>query len=90
MTSDPMIRTAEGQEAPVHLAPTPPTGWRNWDAFAPQTVTEQHIREITDRLVETGMQDVGYEYVIVSAGWQAETWAENGEMQADPENFRAG
>lgn len=80
-------RSAEAHETPVHLAPTPPMGWSNWDAFSPQTVTEQDIREVTDRMVENGMQDAGYEYVIVGAGWQAETRAENGEMQADPIKF---
>ena len=75
---------------PNHLALTPPMGWSNWDAFSPQTVTEQHIRAITDKMAALGMRDVGYEYVIVGAGWQADTRAANGEMQADGTKFPSG
>lgn len=75
---------------PDHLALTPPMGWSNWDAFSPRTVTEQHIRAITDKMTALGMRDVGYEYVIVGAGWQAGSRAANGEMQADGTKFPGG
>ena len=75
---------------PNHLAMTPPMGWSNWDAFSPQTVTEQHIRANTDKMAALGMRDVGYEYVIVGAGWQADTRAADGEMQADGTKFPSG
>ena len=75
---------------PNHLALTPPMGWSNWDAFSPETVTEQHIRAITDKMTALGMRDVGYEYIIVGAGWQADTRATDGEMQADGTKFPGG
>ena len=50
----------------------------------------RHIRAITDKMTALGMRDVGYEYVIVGAGWQADTRAANGEMQADGTKFPSG
>src|SRR4051812_1765213 len=75
---------------PGRLALTPPMGWSNWDAFSPQTVTEQHIRAITDDMTALGMRDLGYQYVIVGAGWQADTRSADGEMQADATKFPGG
>lgn len=91
----PLTLTGTGTPAvahtdPNHLALTPPMGWSNWDAFSPQTVTEQQIRAITDKMAALGMRDVGYEYVIVGAGWQADTRAADGEMQSDGTKFPSG
>ena len=55
-TSTPAVAVTE----PDHLALTPPMGWSNWDAFSPKTVTEEHIRAITDKMAALGMRDVGY------------------------------
>ena len=95
LTLTPLTLAGAGSAAmahtdPNHLALTPPMGWSNWDAFSPQTVTEQHIRDITDRMAALGMRDVGYEYVIVGAGWQADARADTGEMQADDTKFPSG
>lgn len=56
----------------------------------PQTVTEEHIRAATDEMAALGMREVGYEYVIVGAGWQADTRDTNGEMQTDSTKFPSG
>ena len=95
LTLTPLTLAGTGSPAvahsdPDHLALTPPMGWSNWDAFSPKTVTEEHIRAITDKMAALGMRDVGYEYVIVGAGWQADARAANGEMQADGTKFPGG
>ena len=72
------------------LALTPPMGWSNWDAFSPQEVTARHIRAVTDTMVALDLRRVGYEQVIVGAGWQAATRAADGQMQADPTKFPGG
>jgi len=82
--------SAVAHSDPNHLALTPPMGWSNWDAFSPRTVTEEHIRAVTDKMAALGMREVGYEYVIVGAGWQADARAANGEMQADGIKFPSG
>ena len=46
------------------LAQTPPLGWNSWNAFS-CAVTESDIRDAADALVETGLREAGYEYVVV-------------------------
>lgn len=87
---------ATAHEDSDHLASTPPMGWNSWNAFGhPRrghvpSVNEQVVKEIADRMVETGMRDAGYDYVVVDGGWRAPTRGENGEMRADPEFFPSG
>ncbi|HOZ46004.1 MAG TPA: NPCBM/NEW2 domain-containing protein [Candidatus Hydrogenedentes bacterium] len=50
------------------LALTPPMGWNSWYACGVM-VTEEMIREAADRLVETGLADLGYEHVCIDDCW---------------------
>jgi alpha-galactosidase len=52
----------------VHLAPTPPMGWNSWNFFEAE-VSEQIIKEIADALVQKGMLDAGYQYIIIDDFW---------------------
>lgn len=87
---------AVAHEDSDHLASMPPMGWNSWNAFGngqaghQPPISEQVVKEIADRMVETGMRDAGYEYVVVDGGWRALTRDENGEMQADREFFPSG
>jgi len=51
------------------LALTPPMGWNSWNLFEGD-VSEDLIKEIADAMVETGMKDAGYEYIIIDDIWQ--------------------
>jgi len=55
---------------PRHLAQTPPLGWNSWNAFSCK-VTEADIRAAADALVDTGLREAGYEYVVVDDCWMA-------------------
>jgi alpha-galactosidase len=50
------------------LALTPPMGWNSWNKFACD-VNEEMIRSIADGMVESGMKDAGYEYVVIDDCW---------------------
>jgi len=52
------------------LAQTPPMGWNSWNKFR-CTLNEKLIHEIVDAMVQSGMQDAGYEYVVLDDCWQA-------------------
>ena len=71
------------------LAPTPPMGWNSWNAYS-CTVTEADVREAADALVETGLREAGYEYVVVDDCWMAEEHDADGGLRADPEDFPSG
>jgi len=52
------------------LAATPPLGWNSWNAFSCE-VTEADIHAAADALVDTGLREAGYEYVVVDDCWMA-------------------
>ncbi|MCA1758336.1 MAG: glycoside hydrolase family 27 protein, partial [Bacteroidales bacterium] len=71
------------------LAETPPMGWNSWNHFNCDGINEQVIMEIADAMVESGMKDAGYEYIVIDDCWQVAR-AEDGSIIADPERFPSG
>ncbi len=72
-----------------NLALTPPMGWNSWNTFECEGVNETVIREMADALVEKGMKDVGYEYIVIDDCWQIGR-DENGYIIVDKEKFPSG
>jgi alpha-galactosidase len=79
-----MFATADSERAV-----TPPMGWNSWNAFSCD-VTEDDIRDAADLLVDTGLRDAGYEYLVVDDCWMAEEVAEDGRLRPHPEDFPSG
>ena len=71
------------------LAPTPPVGWNSWNRFG-AAIDEALVREIAEALVETGMREAGYRYVVIDDGWEARERDRNGDLVADPAKFPRG
>lgn len=70
------------------LARTPPMGWNSWNKFA-CNVSEKLIMQMADAMVSSGMQDAGYEYIVIDDCWQVGR-DENGEIVADKDRFPNG
>ena len=70
------------------LAAVPPMGFNTWNRFG-CNVDETLIRETADAMVETGMRDAGYTYLVIDDCWQVER-AADGRIVADPERFAGG
>jgi len=68
---------------------TPPMGWNSWNTFEVD-IHEDMIMEMADILVDSGMKDAGYTYIVVDDGWEALHRDENGQLVADPEKFPSG
>jgi alpha-galactosidase len=79
-------QTATSEIAP--LAPTPPMGWNSWNKFA-CNVSEQLIRDMTDAMVQSGMKDAGYKYIVIDDCWQVSR-DKQGNIEADPQRFPGG
>lgn len=71
------------------LAPTPPMGWNSWNRFQAK-IDERLIRETAEAMVETGMRDAGYRYVVIDDGWEAPRRNAHGELEGDPDRFASG
>ena len=68
---------------------TPPLGWNTWNTFG-EKINEQLILEAADKLVESGLKDCGYEYVVIDDCWALKSRDANGKLVADPVKFPHG
>jgi alpha-galactosidase len=70
------------------LARTPPMGWNSWNKFG-CNVSETLIMEMADAMVNSGMKDAGYQYIVIDDCWQVSRSAD-GRIVADPDRFPSG
>ena len=68
------------------LATAPPMGWNSWNRFGP-FVSDQLVRETADALIESGMRDVGYRYVVVDDAWEGSLRGDDGNLEPNPWRF---
>lgn len=71
------------------LGLTPPMGWNSWNTFT-WNISDALIREMADKLVDSGLKDAGYEYVVIDDCWSLKQRDENGRLVPDPEKFPHG
>ncbi len=71
-----------------NIALTPPMGWNSWNKFGCD-INETLIQQVADAMVESGLKNAGYEYIIIDDCWhgQRDTL---GFIQADPVRFPSG
>lgn len=70
------------------LAPTPPMGFMTWNYFG-LDIHENDIKTLADAMVETGLRDLGYNYIYIDDGWQGGRDNKN-NIIADPAKFPSG
>ena len=70
------------------LAPTPPMGYMTWNYFG-LDIHENDIKTLADAMVETGLRDLGYNYIFIDDGWQGGRDNKN-NIIADPAKFPSG
>ncbi len=72
------------------LASRPPMGFNTWNTFG-ENINDQMIRETADAMVETGLRDAGYEYLVIDDCWsKRERDPETHKIVPDPEKFPNG
>ncbi|MGP4113699.1 glycoside hydrolase family 27 protein [Streptomyces sp. 4N509B] len=86
----PLPQEPAAQAAPGSPALTPPMGWNSWNSFGCAGINEQVVREAADAMVESGMRDAGYEYVVVDDCWFDPERAADGTLRAHPTKFPSG
>ena len=47
---------------------TPPLGWNTWNTFGAK-INEELILQAADAMIETGLKDAGYNYVVIDDIW---------------------
>lgn len=68
---------------------TPPMGWNSWNTFG-KNINEELIRETADAMVNEGLLEKGYEYLVIDDCWSLRERDEDGRLVADPEKFPHG
>jgi alpha-galactosidase len=71
-----------------NLAKTPPMGWNSWNRFGCD-VSDKLIRETADAIVNSGMMDTGYSYLVIDDCWHGHRDS-LGFIQPDPVRFPSG
>ena len=71
------------------LGLTPPMGWNSWNTFTWQ-INEELIKQAADAIVENGLKDAGYEYVVIDDCWSEKQRDENGRLVPDRRKFPNG
>ncbi|GAB5561785.1 MAG: hypothetical protein SynsKO_34320 [Synoicihabitans sp.] len=69
---------------------SPPMGWNSWNWHGKTDINDQVVRETIDAMVETGLRDAGYEFVVIDGGWRGTELGPNGELTIHPERFPHG
>jgi alpha-galactosidase len=78
------------QEGFRMLAPTPPMGWNSWNVFG-EHIDEQKILGTAHALVDSGMREAGWEYMMLDDGWQKTRGSRFlYPLEHDPEKFPRG
>lgn len=68
---------------------TPPLGWNTWNTFGPD-VSDSLLRETADFLVDAGLAEVGYRYVVIDDGWSEKVRDSAGRLVPDRKKFPNG
>ncbi len=68
---------------------TPAMGWNTWNTFT-ENINEQLVLDSAKKMVELGLKDVGYEYVVIDDCWSLKERDKNGKLVADPVKFPHG
>jgi alpha-galactosidase len=63
-------------------------GWNSWNKFG-CNVSEKLIKQMADAMVSSGMQDAGYEYIVIDDCWQVDRDS-IGEIVVDKDRFPHG
>ncbi|WP_169985095.1 cellulose binding domain-containing protein [Microbispora sp. H10836] len=71
------------------VARTPPMGWNSWNTFG-CNISETLIKQMADAIVNSGLRDLGYQYVVVDDCWMNSTRDSAGNLQANASRFPSG
>ncbi len=68
---------------------TPPMGWNSWNTFG-ANIDEKLIMETADAMVESGLLEAGYNYLVIDDCWAEHERDENGRLVPSAAKFPHG
>ncbi len=67
----------------------PPMGFNTWNTFG-EKIDEKMLRQMADALVDTGLRDLGYVYLVIDDCWSLKKRDKDGKLVPDPKKFPNG
>lgn len=67
----------------------PPMGFNTWNTFSSK-ISDELIRQTADRIIELGLDKVGYEYVVIDDCWAEKSRDENDHLVPSKTKFPNG
>lgn len=67
----------------------PPMGFNTWNTFG-ENINDELLRSTADKIIELGLKDIGYEYVVIDDCWAERSRDENGRLVPSREKFPNG
>ena len=67
----------------------PPMGWNSWNTFGPN-IDEELIKQTADVMVDSGLLDAGYEYLVIDDCWAERKRSSDGLLVPDKNKFPNG
>ena len=74
---------------PKGLASTPPMGWNSWNCFRAD-INEDKIKSMADAMVSSGMNEAGYQYLVIDDGWMTKKRDSLGHIVVNAQKFPHG
>ena len=71
------------------ICETPPMGWNSWNTFG-REINEKMIKEMADAMVDTGLLDCGYNYLVIDDCWTERQRDADGRLVPDRQKFPNG
>jgi len=84
-----LLGTGSAAQASDGLAHRPPMGWNSWNTFG-CNINSELVRGMADSIVNSGMRDAGYEYVVIDDCWFDPVRDQNGNLRANAARFPEG
>ena len=64
-------------------------GWNSWNTFG-ENINEELIFGVADKMVESGLKDLGYSYLVIDDCWSLKERGRDGRLVPDPKKFPNG
>ncbi len=74
----------------VEMGQTPLMGWNSWNYHGKRRINEQVVLETIDAMVDHGLRDAGYHYVVIDGGWRDKKLGPEGQLVPHPTKFPNG
>ena len=68
---------------------TPPLGWNSWNTIG-NDIDEKIVCETADAMVENGLRDCGYTYLVIDDSWSKRQRDKNHRLVPNEEKFPHG